>query len=276
MIPLPTMYRLLATDIDDTLIDEHQNLPEVNRRVLAALHEHGVRIVFCSGRADVSIQRIASRILEPADDEYYIAFNGARVVTAGSRREIAAGAVSPEAVSAVVAYARRHGLYLQGYEGDEFLLEQVTEHTERYAQATGMTYRCVPDLVEALPRGSSKLLLIGSPEMLEPHALPLERASGCTTFFSKPHYLETVRRHVNKGSALRALAEKLSIPIEQTIAIGDSTNDVAMLEAAGLGLAVHGARREAAAAADIVLKRSASEGVLGEVAERFFAELGLH
>jgi Cof subfamily protein (haloacid dehalogenase superfamily) len=267
------MYQLLATDIDDTLIDEAHRLPDANRELLARLHDAGVKIVFSSGRADVSIQQVASPILVPADDEYYIAFNGARVVTAASRTVVADLSVSAQSLEAVVRYAREHGLYLQGYDGDSFLVEYECPDTHAYAESTGMEFRVVDDLISALPTGSPKLLCIGDREKLEGHRIAIAEASDCSALFSKTRYLEIVRPDVDKGSALVALAARLRIPIGQTIAVGDSTNDVAMLRAAGLGLAVGNAREEAKAAADVTLSSSASDGVLTEIVEKYFPEL---
>jgi Cof subfamily protein (haloacid dehalogenase superfamily) len=271
------MYRLIATDIDDTLLAPDGSLPEVNTAVLRRLHERGVTIVFCSGRADVSIREVAARILPPDDDGYYIAFNGARIVRAGTRAEVSRRYVSAEGVRRAVAYARREGLHIQGYAGDEFVVERHNDFVDRYAAATGTAYRRVPDLVDALPDGSPKLLLFGEHGELVGHREPLitlgipsDRFDGFTAIFSKPVYLELVATGTNKGDALRRLADLLSIPIEQTVAVGDAENDAEMIGAAGLGLAVAGAVPAAKAAADVVLSSEASDGVFREVEQRFF------
>ncbi len=272
------MARLLATDIDDTLLARDGSLPPANHDALVRLHEAGVVIVFCSGRSDLSIRNVAAGILAPADDEYYIAFNGARVVTADTRRDVAHRYVSPAATAGIAAYAREHGLHLQGYTGDEFLVERATPVADRYAGDTGTGYRVVDDLPAALPDGSPKLLLIGEHETLLSHrdrlislgdSLPVEDRYG--TMFSKSHYLEIVAAGVNKGYALRRLAGILGIPIEETIAVGDGENDAEMIRAAGTGLAVASAHPAAREAADIVLGSTAEDGAIAEIEARFFA-----
>lgn len=271
------MFRLLATDIDDTLLAPDGSLPEANHRALQRLHAAGVTIVFCSGRSDVSIRGIAAPILEPADDEYYISFNGARVVTADTRRIVSRRYVTPAAIEAIAAYGREHGLQLQGYVDDDFLVERADETTERYARATGTAYRVVDDMRAALPEGSPKMLFIGEHDALVPHRDALREVGEAlpetdrfTPMFSKPHYLEMVAAGVSKGSALRALARQLEIPVDETIAVGDGDNDVDMIRAAGMGLAVASAHASAREAADVVLEASASDGAMEEVARRFF------
>lgn len=265
------MYRLLATDIDDTLLALDGSLPESNRAALRRLHEAGVAIVFCSGRADISIRNIASSILPLADDEYLVSFNGARVVTADTRRVVARQYVPVSSVTRIAAYAREKGLYLQGYLGDEFVVEEKTEATDPYAQATKTTYRVVDELAAALPEGSPKLLIIGHHDALVSHRQRLLELDGdIQVVFSKPHYLEIVAAGVNKGSALTRLIAEIGVPLEETVAVGDAANDADMLRAAGLGVAVANARDEARAAAAVVLESHADDGVMEEVARRFF------
>jgi Cof subfamily protein (haloacid dehalogenase superfamily) len=279
------MFRMLVTDIDDTLLAHDGSLPEVNREVLARLHERGIVIVFCSGRADASIQRVASRILPPGDDEYYIAFNGARVVTAGTRQIVTHHYVQPDAVADVVAYAREHRIHIQGYQADDFIFEtgdaaahrfapNYMEKAQAYARSTNQTYHIVDDIASALAaEGSPKLLLMGEHEELVPHRDAInELGHGrLVAMFSKPNYLEVVADGINKGAALRELATRLGISVDETLALGDGDNDADMLAAAGVGLAVANARADARAAADVVLETDASDGVMPEVERRYFS-----
>lgn len=277
------MFRLLATDIDDTLLAHDGSLPEVNREVLARLHERGIVIVFVSGRADSSIQRVASRILQPDDDEYYIGFNGARVVTAASRTIVERAYVDQASIRQITAYCASHDLHVQAYEDDSFLFARMpadsrryadqADAADRYAEATGQAFRIVSDLSDALPDGSPKLLIIADHEELVPHRSALEKlgAGRYTPMFSKPHFLEVVGAGVSKGAALRALASRLEIPIAETLAIGDGDNDAEMIAAAGLGVAVANAREKARAAATVILESDASSGAMAELERRFFA-----
>ncbi|MFW5716523.1 MAG: Cof-type HAD-IIB family hydrolase [Spirochaetota bacterium] len=271
------MYRLLATDIDDTLLAPDGSLPAANHDALVRLHEAGITIVFCSGRSDTSIRKVAAPILEPADDEYYIGFNGARTVTAKSRTIVSRRYLTGPSVSRVVAYARKHALHVQGYAGDAFVVEVDDEYTRKYAEATATAASIVSDLSSALAEGSPKLLIVGTHEELLAHRDALRSMSNASprgerfsVMFSKPKYLEIVSEGVHKGDALVRLAETLGIPIEATLAVGDADNDAEMLRAAGTGVAVANAHPGAKAAADVVLEASAADGAMAVVAKRYF------
>ena len=266
------MYRLLATDIDDTILAPDGSLPEANRHALENLHRRGIAVVFSSGRATFSVREVAGRIITLADDEYIIGFNGARVVTAQSDRVLFQQLLPAEMLREVASYAREHDLLVQGYDSEEFIVEKDDPRCEDYSEDTGMEYRVVESIADALPGGSAKLLIIDEHENLLGHQKALEKlADGrWDVTFSKPHYLEIVSPGISKGEALRRLAEHLGVPIEETLAVGDSLNDRQMLEAAGLGVAVRNAREELKAIADVVLERTAQEGAIEELAERFF------
>lgn len=267
------MYKLLATDIDDTILAPDGSLPERNHRALEMLHKRGIPVVFSSGRASVSVRNVAKRIITPGPEEYIIAFNGARVVNAYTGEILYEKSLSQELLREVTEYARSHDLLVQGYDHDSFIVEKKKPQVEFYAADTGMQYRVVENIPEALPEGSAKLLIIDKHENLLKHRDALEEIAGgrwdCT--FSKPHYLEVISPGVSKGEALTYLAEHLGIPVTETVAAGDSLNDREMLRAAGLGVAVANAREELKAVADVILERTAEEGAIEELVERFFS-----
>lgn len=268
------MYRLLATDIDDTILAPDGSLPETNRRALEKLHSRGVPVVFSSGRATVAMRHLVKRILPLADDEFIISYNGARVVQAESDQVLFERLIDQESVREIAAYGREHNLLVHGYEPVDFLVEVDDPRSVVYAEDTGMSYRKVESMADLLPQGSPKLLVIGPHEELVKHREELHRRSRgrWSSTFSKPHYLEVMSPGVSKGEALKRLAEHLRIPIAETVAAGDSLNDSEMLQTAGLGVAVANAREQLKAVADVILERTAAQGAIEELVERFFPE----
>ena len=271
------MYRLIACDIDDTILDEAGNLPPTNRDALRRLHTRGITVVLSSGRATVSVRRIAETLFRLTDDIYLLSFNGARVVTAASDVSVYEQHLEPEISAEIVAYARREKLIIHGFNSHAFLTESRGSDTDqrstRYSRGIAMERIVVEDLAAALPDGTPKLLIIGDHEELVRHKRCIEEIgeNRLVATFSKPHYLEILHPDVNKGTGLQHLARHLSIPIEQTIAIGDALNDVEMLRIAGLGIAVANAHDDLKRVADVVLERSAGDGAIEEVERRFFS-----
>ena len=270
------MYRLLATDIDDTILAHDGTFPEANRHALMELHDRGVVVVFSSGRATVSMRTVIRDLIGLEKDEYLISFNGARVVSALSDEVLYEHYIAQEVIAEIEAYTAQHGLLLQGYTDAAFVAApdgaRRQSLVERYSISASMAWEAVPRIADALPRGSAKLLIIDEHDVLVRHRAELRALSAgrFEAVFSKPHYLEIVASGVNKGDALSTLARHLKIPIEQTIAIGDGLNDREMVTVAGTGVAVANAHAELKEAADVILERNADEAALEELVERFF------
>lgn len=274
---LHPMYRLIACDIDGTILGSDGSLSDANRDALRQLHNRGIVVVLASGRATVSIRTVLERILPSFDHAYLISFNGARVVNTANGAVVFEQGVDRESLRRVVSFAREHELVLQGYANDAFLSEPrgepADEYSRVYAKETAMEWIKVPDLAAALPGGSPKLLLIGDPDALSHHERAIESmGSGrIATTYSKPHFLEILNDRVNKGAGLVHLAKHLGIPLEDTVAVGDAQNDIEMIQSAGLGIAVANAVGPLKEVADVILDRSVDEGSIAEVVDRFFS-----
>ncbi|MGI9256622.1 MAG: Cof-type HAD-IIB family hydrolase [Salinispira sp.] len=278
------MYRLLATDVDDTLLALDGTLPAATRKTLQELYDRGIMIVFSSGRATSSLRAVASRIIPPpnngsdngSDNEYLISYNGGRVSTAGSNTIIFEQALSQELIAEILTHTRRADLHVQAYRSEGFIVERHDSTRQKwidyYVGSATMNWAYVDDMPSAVPNGSIKLLIIGEHEKLctlQKALAPIAQGK-FDMFFSKPMYLEVVASGVNKGTALAMLARHINIPVEDCIAFGDSNNDIEMLTTAGLGVAVANASDELKAIADHVLTRSADEAALVELAEQYF------
>lgn len=222
----------------------------------------------------ISVRQVAEKLFPLDDDIYFISFNGARVATALSDRHIFRSYLSRDDIRDIAAIARQHNMTLNGYRGREFVAEAETSWVTRYAASTDMTYSIVPNLDDALPEGSPKLLAMGEAQNMVACQKSLNdvAAGRWRTTNSKPNYIEIVRPDVDKGRALKLLIEHLGIAASEVCAVGDSLNDREMLTFAGLGIAVANARDEVKAVADYVTQRTAEEGALEEVRDLFFGE----
>jgi hydroxymethylpyrimidine pyrophosphatase-like HAD family hydrolase len=89
------------------------------------------------------------------------------------------------------------------------------------------------------------------------------------TMHSQPHYYDVLQHGINKWRAVSFLAQRLNIPTEDIVAVGNFSNDVEMIRKSGLGVAVSNASDDAKAAADYITRRSNNRNAVGEVVEKF-------
>jgi Cof subfamily protein (haloacid dehalogenase superfamily) len=160
------------------------------------------------------------------------------------------------------------------YARDRVYAERRHPLADAYAVDDGLSYEVVPSLDLLLDEDPHKLLIIGARERIETLQGTVRQAGlPVHAVQSEPVYLEILPSGVSKGAALRAMVEALGTSIEETIAIGDNWNDLEMIEAAGLGVAMGHAPEGVRGRADYVCGTAEEEGVR-EVIERFVLATG--
>ena len=265
------MIRLIATDLDDTLLDANS---DVTPRTLGALRramDAGAMISLSSGRMTEAMVPFAERLGVNAP---MILYNGAMIYDHRTDETLFANAIPAETALAVARMIEDMGVYLQVYPGKGYYCNRRTEHTDRYEAS--IRVRCtelgVP--VSWWMKGDMiKMLAIATPEIITDIQQKLRRAfpTGVNFMKSKAHYLEIVAEGVDKGKALHALAGKLGLRTDEVMAFGDGQNDASMLAAAGCGVAVENAVPECKAVAKVIAPRNTEDGV-AQVIEEFLKE----
>lgn len=260
-------YRLVATDIDDTLLTDDLMITEGTKAALAEAVRQGCVVTLATGRMHSSAVQIAGQLELNVP---IITYQGALIKNLLDGEVLYERLVPEDAALAIVDFAKAHGLHLQGYVDDELLSMEENERIRKYSAVTKVPYCIEPDFRKVAAKGTAKLLIIDEPEVLDRLIPELRAVVGEKVHLtkSKPHYLEIVHPEASKGNALLHLAAHYGIPQEETIGIGDSYNDRELVEAAGLGVAVANAVEPLKAIADYITRSNNEEGVRA-VVEKF-------
>ena len=270
------MYQLVATDMDETFLGHDHAVPQANIDAILRMRELGVLFVPASGRAYGSIMN-SLRNLPPAclEGSYVISYNGGCINRVGEDKPIIASHMPFEVVERLFNHAvflGDIGMHIYTQAGDIWGYN-ITQSELDYL-AGHMDLKILPgDSIEFLRDVplSKCLYVYENLDLRHELALTMDPAltEGLSTTFSSGRYYEFNPTGVDKGSGLRALAEMLGIDVADTIACGDSANDMAMLEAAGVGVVVSNATPDAVAISDYQAKASCDDGVFAEVLEHF-------
>jgi Cof subfamily protein (haloacid dehalogenase superfamily) len=263
--------RLVALDIDGTLLAPGNVLAPAAARALGRAVAAGATVVLASGRVFVSTAGWAERLGLTGP---LIAYNGALVRTHPGGETWWHQPVPLPAARRVAAACRANGWYLQVYVDDRLLVPWHDARTDEYARTAG-----VPFVVDAAgvydpPAEPTKLLVIEPPERMAAVRATLAAAAGderlemATSF---PHYLEITAPGISKGVALTAVARRLGVPRAAILAVGDGRNDLSLLQAAGVGVAVANADPALRAAAQRVTAAPYGDGV-AEALSAFFPD----
>ena len=260
--------RLIALDLDGTLIDESLTLRPRVVDAIERVRALGITVTIVTGRMFTATRPFAKRL---GIESPVACYQGAAIFEASNGRLVSETPVPHDVALEIYAFAKSHGLHVQFYAGDRFFVESINRYSELYARLA-MTQ---PVVVASLPaafegRGSTKVNLVTEPERTPAIAAELRSHLGDRAYVtrSNPEFIEMLHPAVNKGRAFVQVAELLNVPLEQTMAIGDSYNDVPLLGAAGFGIAMGSAPSELKDVADAVVDGWKEDGA-AEALERY-------
>lgn len=271
------MYRLIASDLDETLLNDDRDVPERVRRAVAAARERGVRFVLSTGRPYGSTHRTLEQLdLLGREGEYVISFNGGVITENVDERPLTTCSLDPETAETLYARGVELGLTMHVYTlGTVYIYRYVPEERAYVEGRMDIAETSETSLEFLREKGEPVVkMLYMSSDMDRLRALERELAGagvtdGLDVCYSSNRYLEFNAPGVNKGAGLMELARRLGVRPEETMAIGDSSNDIAMIRDAGLGVAVSNASDEAKAVADYVCELDNNAGAVAEAIERF-------
>ena len=263
--------RLIATDIDGTLFDPAGHLTGRTRRAIAACEARGIPVVLSSGRTFEGIRLIAKHA---GLNSPIISSNGGRVDGSPFGPVLMEDVLPPQLAAPVFRVLADSGLYIECYAGDTiyqaraelspFLTDPAGyQETPAIVDDDGYTQRFVNDLgrMEREGRDRAYKFAAFSRDRSRLDAI-CEALSGLPLTINSAFLfnIEIMERGRGKGRALRFLAEHYGLEMDQVMAFGDGTNDLEMLRAAGVGVAMGNAAESLKREADLVAPTNAEDG----------------
>lgn len=264
--------RLLALDIDGTLVGDDLVLRERTLAAVRAAVHRGVRVSIVTGRMISSALRFAEE-LDLRDP--IVGFQGAliRAMPAPSStrvgRLLAHRPLPAETARDAVRWCREHGLDPHVNHLERFIIREDDPNAEDYSVFLGARAELVGDIEAWIERPVTKVIAVGEEPVPLDSLEPARRlfAGRAEVTVSHPRFIEWVAPGVSKGWAVRWLARRAQVPLSQVMAIGDQLNDLEMLAAAGHGVAMPSAPAAVRAAARYVAPPLAEEGAAQVIEE---------
>lgn len=267
---METVYQLLATDLDGTLLTKEKT---IGRRTASAIQRalnDGKQIVFCSGRGLNEITMHADRF---TGLRYIISANGAFVFDWREKKQIAGRAVDHEAVCRIAEYAAETDFFFHSYTdtwsiSEERGLKQLdTYYATQYARVIHATTRPVKNAMQycadhpEIPLYKINLFHRSHEDRMKTKALFEAWHLPLSIALCDESNLEITVKGATKGWGLTQLCQYLEVPLEQSIYVGDSWNDIPGMEAAGLSIAMGNAKEEVKALCTAVTADNDHDGV---------------
>ena len=267
------MYKLVASDMDETFLAHDHSIPQANIDAIRRMRKLGVLFVPASGRSYSSVlESFSSAPADLLDGTYVISYNGGTINRAGDPHPLESHSLPFETIRGLFERGKAFDVGVHIYQSDGVVwAANLPEDDKRYLDGH-MAYREFDGASIDFLRGVSlaKILFVRHDlAFLHRMAEQIGAVPGTSFTFSSGRYLEYLPEGVDKSHGLRALARILGVDVAETIAVGDSLNDLAMIEAAGVGVVVSNSTDGIDGMADYVACSSCDDGVLAEVVEKF-------
>lgn len=261
-------YKMLALDLDNTLLYKDLTMAPAARAALRRLMDRGVFVTLATGRMYPS----AAYYAKMAGITCPLAcYNGALIQSVQPGGYWLLRPLSPEKARQIAAFCRRKGYYVQLYNNDRILVEKRTEETEIDPDLIHNPCVELGDLTQAAYGPTPKMIVVAPPDRTAGIRREFEEefGDGVTLAASKDYLVEIMDKGVSKASALALICENLGVQPEEVVCCGDNSNDAAMIQWAGLGAAVGNASPAVKELADYVARQTYGDAV-AEVIEKFF------
>lgn len=258
------MIKLVAIDVDGTLLNSKLTISEENRRCIKEVRQAGIQVVICTGRPFVGVKKILQELALTTIDDYVISFNGALTQVSGTEQ---------------VRYERRlsYSDFLEIQQLSDFLQlpyhiqsphgifttnQRIGKYTQFDSQLNDspIYQKKIKDLKE-IP--IFKMIFCDDPTRLDQQIqhVPAYYREKYTSGKSLAHFFEFLHKEASKGQALSHLCRQLRIDHSEVMAIGDNDNDISMFQYAGISVAMGNATAAAQETAEFVTKSNDENGV---------------
>ncbi|WP_137598062.1 Cof-type HAD-IIB family hydrolase [Paucilactobacillus kaifaensis] len=271
------MYKLIVSDLDESLLGDTGNISKADLDTIHQLRRRGVKFVPNTGRGFKSVQPLLKQIgtIDQAN-EYVISYNGGVIVENQHNHVLSSHYLSHSIAEQIYQLARfQPDLGVHIYTLNDVYTFNIDTDERNYIDSRNVTttdfdqpnldiFQQQPIVKMLVSNLSHDKLTTFQQQVLTAISVPLSLS------FSSNRYLEFNPANVNKGKAVLELGQTLKIEPNEIITIGDNHNDLTMIEAAGMGVAVNNSIPAIKKAAQLTLDATNNDNPITEIYRRLF------
>ncbi len=255
-------YKLIAFDLDGTLHDRASGTPVTNRtkEAVKRVRQMGAEVTIATGRMFNSTLPFCSQLGLTVP---IICYQGALIGDPVTREVLWERPIPLPLAHRVIRLIEETGLSPYVFVRDHFYVKARTPRVESYEATLQIEADPVGDLTEHVREAPTKVVVAGEDHQIDVVVTRVRsRLGSCLSIIQTySHLCEIGHPEGSKALALKHLAGQLKVLREETVAVGDSPNDVDMIQWAGLGVAMGNAPPEVQSAADLVVRPASGDGV---------------
>lgn len=239
-------YKLVAIDCDNTLLNSEGHIPAENKETIQYLKSKGIEFIIATGRNDVLV---ADYIEELGIDAPVIGCNGASIRNLKENKLLSYNPIPKQSLKLILDYCKENKLPFRafsmskGFSNDKTSIREVLEqilskYTKVLKSNIPYEYLEKPEYLIDNEEVVKVVLVNNDPITLQKYQTEIKGTEGIDICRSARNCLDIGALGVSKGNAVKKYGEMLGIKQEETVAFGDSENDLSMIKYAGFGVAM--------------------------------------
>ena len=281
------MYKLVAVDLDGTLLNQYGEVTENTKRVIKNVMRKGTQVVLASGRSIDSIQNISNEI---GASRYIVAGNGAVLYDIQEQKNLYENYIPLEKAKKIIDICEENSIFYNIYTNKKIvtknlrynvlyyykenlkkadrkktnidIVDSIQDYVKNMRDEKIMKIFICDETASVFNSIMKKFEEIPNVETLDvSHMSRKVIKKGTLEFPIEYYYTEISMKNVDKWNAIEFLINKMGINKDEVIAIGDNMNDKKMIEEAGLGITMEGSTPVVTDVANYVTANNNNEGV---------------
>lgn len=256
--------KAIFLDLDGTLNNDDKVITPRTKAALMAAQEKGIRVVLASARPAPGLFKERDALQLQHYGGILMSYNGGKIVDAAENKVLLETAMERQTARKVLRFLEKLPVTPILDDGQRFYVTDRGGYKVEYeCRNNGMECREVENLAQFLHFSPIKILMSVEPEQLPQvqSTIAQNLPAALTVVQTAPFYLEVIPAAIHKGQGLLDACRAMGIDPGQTVAFGDAQNDIPMLRAAGVGVAMGNAAEPVKAAADAVTASNNEDGI---------------
>lgn len=270
--------KLVALDLDGTLFDNSSHISERNLTAIRSITDKGIHVVISTGRP---FEGIPFDQIKGTEINYAITANGSGIYEISTGKCLYENAMDEELVTPILNFLLTRDIHMDAFIGGKgYTPVQCVETAQKLTVPSSIknyiitTRTRLDNILQFIHENQLKVQKMTLNFYPAADGTLIDRETVRKFLVSNPsittvcggyNNLEFTRADANKGVGLRKLAEILGVNPDATMAIGDTENDLAIIEAAGIGVAMGNATDAVKARADYVTTTNTKDGVAAAI-----------
>ena len=279
--------KLVASDLDGTIIDKNHKISEKNLKAISKIKKHKLPFVICTGKS----YAVSKEMCKKFNAAFGIFGNGTQIMNLQSEKELWKNVLTKENLLFIITLAKRYHYHVHLYTETHIITEKLefmdlrNYKIKKEEKNTYLKFKYVKNILDYIAKNNlcvySAIVSSGTSSLSSFRKLLTINPTIACTFIKKRgiyhdkiinkdyEYINITPANINKNEALKFLINYLKIDSKDVLAIGDNINDYEMIQNAGIGVAVNEALEDLKKVATYVTKLNTSEGAFAEAIDKY-------